>query len=322
MDAAILGVIVPAAVALGGGVGWWLGRKRQAAQDAVDTLKEKKTLLEEMLSGATGTDREQSVRVQLDDVNHALLGLLAQRLRRAIRDAGLPAEEMLIANGRAQLAPEQAALIEEAAAEVAALPPPLPVELMFALGSTYYYAKRYEDAKGVFDRIIDLTPDNPVVLNNRGVTYAHMEKYDDALADYNHSLELRPEHPSTLTNRGATYDNMGRYDEALADFNRSLELKPDYAGTLSNRGATYAHMGRYDDALADYNHSLELKPEHPNTLYNMACLFSLWEKKEDALVYLKKAFVGDDKYREMALTDSDFDNIRDDPGFNKLVGPD
>jgi tetratricopeptide (TPR) repeat protein len=153
----------------------------------------------------------------------------------------------------------------------------------------------------------------------RGNYYYNQGKYNDALVAYNWSLELRPDDPTTLNNRGNTYFALKRYDEALADFNRSLELRPDEPVILYNRGTTYPHLRRYDEALADLNRSLELRPDHLATLYNLACLFSLRVKPNDALAYLEKAVGKDKKYRELAKTDEDFNNIRDDPRFKKLI---
>ena len=156
----------------------------------------------------------------------------------------------------------------------------------------------------------------------RGNYYYNQGKYKEALAAYNWSLELKPNHPATLNNRGNTYAELKRYDEALVDYNRSLELIPNDPDTLNNRGTAYVKLGRYDEALADYNQALELRPDHEGTLYNLACLFSLWGKPDDALSYLEKAIAKDKKFREDAKTDKDFDNIRDDPRFKKLVGED
>ena len=288
MDAGLLGLIIPLSALIGGAIGWWLGRKRQAALDAVETLHRKKLLLEEMLSKEAGTDREQSLCAQLDDVNHELLALYSERIRRTLRGANLPEEEILIARGREQLSPEQATNLEEAAAEVAALPVTPSVRDLLALAGAYYYAGRYDKTLDALNRSLELQPDNPVTLMKRGVAYDELGRYEEALADYNHSLELRPDYPDTLTNRGTTYSNMGRYEEALADFNRALELQPD----------------------------------HLATFYNLVYLFLLQGKPDEAKDYLEKAIAGDEKYREMAKTDEDFNNIREDPRFKKLVEPD
>jgi tetratricopeptide (TPR) repeat protein len=327
--------------------------KRQAASDAGKILSDKKKLLEDMISKTSDTSAKQKLRAQLDQVNAALLGLYGKRLRQTLEDAGLPTEEALIANGRRQLQPKQVADLRGLIEVVKTLPPLPSTEDLLALGSAYYYMQQYEEAKNIYDKILSLNPSDPTILHSRGVTYGQLGKYDEALADFNRSLELRPDALGTLINRGnaytelarydeafadlnrsleldpdnpAAFNNRGnayfrleRYDEALADFNRSLELRPDDADTLSNRGKTYARLGRYDEALADFNRSLELKPDNPDTIYDLACVFSLEGKTDDAVAYLEKAISKDKKYREDAKTDKDFDNIREDPRFKKLI---
>jgi len=191
----------------------------------------------------------------------------------------------------------------------------------FMRGNYFYNKGKYEEALASYNLSLELSPEQPETLNNRGVTYDSMGKYEEALADYNRSLGLRTDDPDILMNRGVTYRYMGRYKEALADYNRSLKLSPADPVALYNRGTTYIHVGMYEEALADLKRSLEPRPDHPATLYNMACLFSLWEKTDEALDYLEKAIAGDEKYREKSKTDKDFSNIREDPRFKKLIEP-
>jgi len=363
MDSGILALIISAATLAGGAIGWlvrqyWYYRqaKKQAAHDAGTILKERKTLLQEMLNEIGDASQKEELCLQLDEVNTALLGLHSERLRRTLKAAGLPPEEALIADGLSQLQPQQVDQLKGEIAELQTLPQSDSIWDLIALGNAYYYAEQYEDAKDIYNRILKLHPHDPFILFNRGVAYgqlgrynealadfnrslelspnkpgsltnrgsAYIElgRYDEALADLNHSLELSPDDPATLNNRGSTYERLGRYEEALADFNRSLELRPNAANTLYNRGVTYTRLNRYEEALADFNRSLELRPDHPATLYNLACLFSLWGKVDEALDNLEKAIKGDEKYREMAKTDKDFDNIREDPRFKKLIESD
>lgn len=157
----------------------------------------------------------------------------------------------------------------------------------------------------------------------RGNYFYDEGKYVDALASYSWSLELSPDAPDTLTNRGTAYAELGRHDpEALTDFNRSLELRANDTDTLNNRGVSYAELGRYDEALDDFNRCLELSPDDPYTPYNLACLFSLWDKAEESIAYLKKAIELNRGWREDAKKDKDFNNIRDDPRFKKLMETD
>ena len=54
--------------------------------------------------------------------------------------------------------------------------------------------------------------------------------------------------------------------------------------------------------------------------YNVACVESLAGRKEDALDHLRLAVEKSDRLRKLAVDDSDFDAIRDEPAFKELVG--
>ncbi|MDI6815207.1 MAG: tetratricopeptide repeat protein, partial [Dehalococcoidales bacterium] len=255
MDIGLAGFILTAIAWISREIWRWQKARGLAIEKAIKDLKEKKALLEERISKTQDASSRGQLDTQLDDMDAELLGLYSESLRRALKEAGYPPEERLIADGRRQLQPQQAAHLEQLTAEVEALPPFPWTRDLFVLGNAYYHIQKYEDAKNIYDKILKLNPDDLATLNNRGVTYA----------------------------------KLGKYDEALADYNRSLELRPDDPATLYNRGNTYAKLGRYVEALADYNRSLELRPNDPDALYNLSCLFSLWEKTDKALEYLKKA---------------------------------
>jgi tetratricopeptide (TPR) repeat protein len=178
--------------------------------------------------------------------------------------------------------------------------------------------QKQEDMLKRFD-VLGFTPDaNTIFL--RSNLYYDQKKYDEARAAYNWFLELSPDSPDALNNRANTYDELEMYDEALADCNHSLRLRPDDPGTLNNRGNIYGNLKRYEEVLADYNHSLKLQPDDPETMYNLACFFSIQGNVPDSLRWLEKVVATrDKKYRETAKTDTDFDNIRSEPRFKKLL---
>jgi len=294
--------------------------KRQAADDSSKVLKDRKTLLEEMASKAEDPDTKNNLLAQLEEVNAALMGLHTERLRSTLKDAGLPPEEVLVADGLSQLQPEQVIELKEDIKEVEDLPQSESMWYSLALANAYYYAEQYEDAKDIYDRILNRNPHNPKVLYDRGITYIKLKQYNEALTDLNNSLALSPNDPVTLYSRGNTYLELRKYDKAIVDYTQSLKFRPDDWKTLTNRGITYIKLRKYDEAIADLNRALKLEPNDPCTLYNLACLFSLRGKTKDALAYLKKAIDTDKKWREDAKTDEDFDNIRKDPRFKKLVG--
>ena len=78
--------------------------------------------------------------------------------------------------------------------------------------------------------------------------------------------------------------------------------------------------GKYDEAADRGRELVDANPEYPGLLYNVACAESLAGRKDDAIEHLRRSLELSPRFREMAKKDSDFDPIRDEPGFKELVG--
>ena len=79
-------------------------------------------------------------------------------------------------------------------------------------------------------------------------------------------------------------------------------------------------LRRYEEAIASYDRSLQIKPDDSSSYYNKACAYSLQNNLELALENLQKVIqIAPEEYREMAKTDSDFDNIRHNSRFQELI---
>jgi hypothetical protein len=77
--------------------------------------------------------------------------------------------------------------------------------------------------------------------------------------------------------------------------------------------------GKYDEASDRGRELLANDPPFPALFYNVACCESLAGRTDDAIEHLHRAFAGSESLRELAKTDSDFDPIRDEPGFKELL---
>ena len=77
--------------------------------------------------------------------------------------------------------------------------------------------------------------------------------------------------------------------------------------------------GRYDEAADRARELVDAHPEDPGLLYGLACVESLAGRKADALDHLTRASEIWDGFRSFAEEDSDFDPIRDEPGFQELT---
>ena len=72
-------------------------------------------------------------------------------------------------------------------------------------------------------------------------------------------------------------------------------------------------------AAADRGRELAEAHPDPELFYNLACVESLAGRTGDAIEHLATAIQMYDGIRDMAANDSDFDAVRDEPGFQALL---
>lgn len=78
--------------------------------------------------------------------------------------------------------------------------------------------------------------------------------------------------------------------------------------------------GDYGGAIEKGREVVEAHPQYAGPLYNLACCESLAGRPDDAIGHLRQAIDRSERFREFARGDSDFDPIREEPGFKELVG--
>jgi tetratricopeptide (TPR) repeat protein len=77
--------------------------------------------------------------------------------------------------------------------------------------------------------------------------------------------------------------------------------------------------GKYDEVIAQGRELIEAHPEYAGPMYNLACCESLAGRKDDAIEHLRLALDRREQFHSMAAEDSDFDPIREEPGFKELI---
>ena len=60
---------------------------------------------------------------------------------------------------------------------------------------------KFLEANKYYDKALNLNPNDPVVLRNKGISLANLKQYKDAIEYYDKSLELDPNDPLTLSSK-------------------------------------------------------------------------------------------------------------------------
>jgi tetratricopeptide (TPR) repeat protein len=117
---------------------------------------------------------------------------------------------------------------------------------------------KLEEAIKLFDKSINIKPDEYIVWYNRGIAKSMLGKYEEALPDFTQTIKLNPDYKKGYLNRGTTRKHLTDYEGALADYTYAIQLDQTYADAYYNRGLLYDMLSKKDSACADFSQAKEL----------------------------------------------------------------
>jgi tetratricopeptide (TPR) repeat protein len=133
-----------------------------------------------------------------------------------------------------------------------------------ALADMYRNAQRYADAEPIYTELIGAAPDDWRLYFSRGATRERLGRWPDAEADFRRALEISPDQPDVMNYLGYTWIDRGEHlQEGLAMIQRAVELQPSSGAFVDSLGWAYYRLGDYDQALDQLEHAVELAPADP-----------------------------------------------------------
>ncbi len=149
-----------------------------------------------------------------------------------------------------------------------------------ALAVDLHRRGRLDDARLLYDRLLEACPDHADLLHFRGVLDHQQGRPDEAIARIRRSIALRPEHPDFRNNLGNVYREIDRDSEAEAEYRAALRAREGFADAHNNLGTVLRARGATDEAIARFRRAVELAPDHRGALVNLGrtlCSRREWE---------------------------------------------
>jgi tetratricopeptide (TPR) repeat protein len=162
-------------------------------------------------------------------------------------------------------------------------------EYLLAAGFALKQAGRLDNALAVFDKAVQLRPDDTELLKQLGGVLAALDRPADALAIYQHVLTLNSSHFEAAHASGVLLYQMQRFEEALAHFNLCNDAEPDHAATLFERARTLRALGRHDECLAVYYRLHAQSGDDPTICNNIGDALLGLDRHEEGLAWFERA---------------------------------
>jgi tetratricopeptide (TPR) repeat protein len=140
---------------------------------------------------------------------------------------------------------------------------PLPDEQR---GDILRMTQRFPDAVAAYDkaigRISHPSPTDWIVYYDRGVAEERSRQWPKAKADFEHALQLSPDQPFVLNYLGYSMADMGHHlDEARQMIQSAAERRPNDGAITDSLGWVLYRQGHTKDAVQALERAVELEPE-------------------------------------------------------------
>jgi len=162
-------------------------------------------------------------------------------------------------------------------------------EYLASLATTLQQQGRLEEALQVFDKAVQLKPDDGNGWINLGKILEELNRPDEALLSLQHAHRLNPHDWETAVRCAILLQRQERLEEALAHFDLCNTLNPDHPLVLQARGLCLRGLQRYEEYLADSRRSHELDPANADTRNNVGDALKLLGRHQEALPWFDLA---------------------------------
>jgi tetratricopeptide (TPR) repeat protein len=155
-------------------------------------------------------------------------------------------------------------------------------------GNELFGQESYDEARAVFEKMLEENPAAYVVNQNIGNCYFRQEKYELAVEYYKKVLEKDDENTSVLLGIGNSFANMGENETALEWYGKIGFEKLDDPTVLYNIGTSLYNMAKYDEALKYYERSVEIQVDFLDGLYQLGLVYLTTGNNENAIIQFEK----------------------------------
>ncbi len=134
--------------------------------------------------------------------------------------------------------------------------------IYFGRGISQERVKQWPKAEADMKKALELSPDQPYVLNYLGYSWIDQGiNLDEGMKMLKRATELRPDDGAITDSVGWAYYRLGQFNDAVEWLERASEQKGDDATVVEHLGDAYWHVGRKREARFEWERALNQKPE-------------------------------------------------------------
>jgi tetratricopeptide (TPR) repeat protein len=147
------------------------------------------------------------------------------------------------------------------------------VDAMLAMAEANMELERYELARAILDRAVEIEPQRAEIYFKYGVISDQEGVSAAAIDGYKQALKRRTDYPEAHNNLGVLYHEARDYKAAIKQFNAAIKWAPSFKEAYLNRGNSLKGDGSFEKAASSFQKALEIDPKYADALFNLGILY-------------------------------------------------
>ena len=195
-------------------------------------------------------------------------------------------------------------------------------------GDKLIFAKRYNQAAGVFQKAVQLDPNSYLANNGLASALMYMERSEESIPYFERTLALKPDYepalvnlgnvllgfkeakrseechrkavalnhsPVNLVNLAAALVLLRQYDEAIALCREALTARSNFGGAYLNMSIVLMELGRFEEAYEAAQKAGQHSPNEPEVYFLLNSINQRRRKEDESLAAMQKMLRKDPK---------------------------
>jgi Flp pilus assembly protein TadD len=160
---------------------------------------------------------------------------------------------------------------------------------LVTLAKVLAWAGKADEAYGLAQRAVALTPDDASAQFEAGKEAARLGRPAEAIVALRRAVELRPRFVEARSLLGLQLLNAGRAEEAIQHGREAVALRPDDPQLLLNLGAMFERTGRATEAEEQFRRVIRVSPKYAEAHNNLGWLLKDRGAWDEAMASFREA---------------------------------
>ena len=153
----------------------------------------------------------------------------------------------------------------------------------------------------------------------KGINSMADDRLDEAVAHFERALAFDPSNVEVLLKLGYARFHMDDHAEAMRVYDRVLDIDVANAEAWNLKSLIHYGQKNYARALDSVEKAVDSDPKFGMARYNRACYLSMLGRVTESIEALKRSIEVDVKNARRAVKDRDFQNVRIEDGFKRII---